>query len=180
MTKGREALQTFHAIKASDLASAFNDAMKRMVIAPGDYVPELTAPEGPSTGGGVQAMQRLRLVPRLAGFPTLVVGHANHAEGKAELRSFEHLAAMHRQRYKRPLALDRTAYEAFLPLAQNFLEALRLQTTVTGPSADLTEEADPESGAASGAGSSKVLLASLIVAVLLVLGAGLWMTLGKH
>ena len=34
---------------------------------------------------------RLRLVPGQAGPPTLVVGHANHAEGKAELRNFAYL-----------------------------------------------------------------------------------------
>jgi len=178
MTKGRQALQTFHAIQASDLASAFNDAMKRTALAPGEYVPELTAPEGPSTGGGVQAMQHLRLVPRMAGFPTLVVGHANHAEGKAELRSYEHLAAIHAHRYKRPLALDREAYDQFLPLAQGFLEALRLETSIAGPPPDLGEPEAP-SEVPGGSGASKVLLASGVAAVLLVLAAGLWMMLGR-
>src|SRR5579872_139174 len=131
----REALRTMHAIKASDLAGAFNEAMQRTVIGPGEYVPELTAPEGQSTAGGKQAMQHLRLVPRLAGFPTLVVGNANHAEGKAELRSYEHLDVVHRQRYKRPVALDRAGYEQFLPIARGLLEALRLVTTIAGPPA---------------------------------------------
>jgi len=180
MTSGRQALQTFHAMQASDLANAFNDALQKTVIAPGEYRVELTAPEGPSTAGGVQAMQHLRLVPRLAGFPTLVVGHANHAEGKAELRSYEHLAAVHRQRFKRPIALDRAAYEAFLQLARNLFEALRLETAIAGPPADLQEEAEQENRAPGASGTSKVLLASLVLAVLLVLGAGMWMALGKN
>ena len=36
---------------------------KKVRIAPGDYAPDLMAPQGPSTAGGVQAMQHLRLVP---------------------------------------------------------------------------------------------------------------------
>jgi hypothetical protein len=165
--KARAALQTFHTIQASDLAAAFNDALKRVRISPGDYSAELTAPEGPSTSGGVQAMQHLRLVPREPGLPTLVVGHANHAEEKAELRTYEHLDAVHRQRFKKPLDLDRTQYDDFLRLAKQLLDVLHLRTTIVGPSLDLEEGASR-----SGTSAWAVALAFLIAVG--VTGLVLW------
>ena len=40
----------------------------------GDYVVELTVPEGPSTAGGKQSLQHLRVVARRKGYPTVVAG----------------------------------------------------------------------------------------------------------
>src|ERR1035438_5530122 len=170
-SKPRAALQTFHALQASELATAFNDALKRVCIQPGDYTAELTAPAGPSTAGGVQAMQHLRLVSSQPGTPTLVVGHANHAEGRAELRTFEHLDAVHRQRFRRPLTIDRTQYDDFVRLAKQLLDALHLQTILTGPPLDL--EMDDDGPSASSAG--RWLLAFLVgVALVAAAGLGMW------
>ncbi len=167
--RGRRAqLQTHHAIQATDLAAAMNDAMKKVRIAPGDYAPELMAPQGPSTAGGVLAMQHLRLVPGQAGEPTLVVGHANHAEGKAELRTFDYVDAVYRQRFRRPLVLDRAAYDAFLALAEQLFVALHLKTTVVGPPAD----SQPTEGSRH---RSSTAIAWVVVVVLAVVGAGAWM-----
>lgn len=135
--RSKASLQTFHALQASDLASAMNEAMKKIRIAPGDYGPELTAPEGPSTGGGVQAMQHLRLVSSDASQPALVVGHANHAAKSAELRTFEYVEAVHRERFQRPPAIERAQYDDFLHFAQTLFTSLHLQTTVVGPPASL-------------------------------------------
>jgi hypothetical protein len=169
VTKPRAALQTYHAIQASDLAAAFNDALKRVRIVPGDYLVELTAPEGPSTAGGVQAMQHIRIVPSQPGHPTLVVGHANHAEGTAELRTYEHLDSVYRQRFRQALAIDRSQYEDFVLLAKHILEALHLRTTLTGPP---PEQATPSS-------PSKWMLLCGFAIVLALVGFGLWRVLGK-
>src|SRR4029077_16820505 len=67
--RSRAPFQTQHALEASDLAAALNESWKKVRIGPGDYVPELMAPQGPSTAGGVQAMQHLRLVSTQAGLP---------------------------------------------------------------------------------------------------------------
>ena len=176
---GRAPLQTFHALQATDLASACNDALKRMRIEPGNYALEMTVPEGPSTAGGVQALQHLRLVPGAAGFPTLVVGHANHADGHAELRTFDHVDAIHRTRFKRPLDLDRARYDECMTLARHVLEALHLQTAVVGPPADIGEP--PESGPRPRQGSAAtavVFLASL--AALAAAAAGIWRFVHPH
>jgi hypothetical protein len=132
-TKDPALLRTQFAIRQQDLAATFNAAMSKTRIGPGDYAPELTAPEGPSTGGGVQALQRLRLVPRAQGFPTLVVGSVNQNDGTAELRSFDHVDVLHRERFKRGVALDRAQYETFVGMAQNFLGVMRLRVSVAGP-----------------------------------------------
>jgi hypothetical protein len=172
---GRASLQTYHAIQASDLAAAMNEALKKVRIAPGDYAPDLMAPQGPSTSGGVQAMQHLRLVPGQPGQPALVVGHANHAEGKAELRTYEYVDALYRQRFHRPLALDRAAYDAFLAFAEQLFRALHLQTTVVGPPVDPTADMAPMPDEH---GLSKATV--VVVAVVLVaLAAGTWAMLGR-
>jgi hypothetical protein len=169
--RSRASLQTFHALQASDLAAAMNDAMKKVRIGPGDYAPELTAPEGQSTAGGVQAMQHLRLVPGQTGQPTLVMGHANHAAGKAELRTYEHLDAIHRRRFKRPLGLDRARYEECLTLAQHVLDGLHLETSIAGPPADLADE--PASGPQK-RGTSKMAVAIMVAVALAAAGLTIW------
>ena len=168
-TKVRAALQTYHAIQATDLAAAFNSALKRVRIVPGDYVAELTAPAGPSTAGGIQAMQHIRLVPGQADHPTLVVGHANHAEEKAELRTYDYIDAVHQQRFRRPLAIDRGQYEEFVRLARQILEALHLKTTVAEAPLDLEAPS-------SDAPWKKWMLAFVLALVAL----GLWRVLGKR
>jgi hypothetical protein len=162
--RGRQ-LKTQFAIQADDLASSMNASMKRMRIAPADYVPELTAPEGVSTGGGKLAMQRLRLVPQRPGFPVLVVGSANMAEGTAELRSFAHADALHRQQFKKPVALDRAQYDQFIEVANGFMIVLRLRTTIAGPPSlpdvDMGQDA-PRSTA--GLSTALVILALVLIA----------------
>src|SRR5262245_23199618 len=86
-------LQTKHAIQASELAEAVNAGLQSLKVMPGSYTPSLTAPAGPSTGGGVQSMQHLRLLPGDASLPQLLVGTANHAQGTAELRSYAYVDA---------------------------------------------------------------------------------------
>jgi hypothetical protein len=173
--KSRASLQTFHALQSSDMANAFNEALKKVRLQPGDYAPELTAPEGPSTGGGVLANQRLRLVSSQPGMPTLVVGSANHAEKHAELRTFEHLDAVHMKRFRRPLVIDRGQYEDFLRLAKPLLDALQLKTTLVGPPLDLDDENTEVRSPSGPSQTGRWLLAFLLGAIVTaVLGLGIW------
>jgi hypothetical protein len=172
--RSRASLQTFHALQASDLAAALNDALKKVRIAPGDYTPELTEPQGPSTVAGVQAMQHLRLVSAQPGLPTLLVGHANRTDGKAELRTFEYIDAIHRERFRQPLNLDREQYDQFLNLAKMVLGALHLQTTVVGPPPDLAADELPLPNKRA---VWKPAIAA--VAALVVLALSAWELLGR-
>src|ERR1700690_3526385 len=99
-------LQTQYSVRATDLAESFRSTIGRLRLGPHGYTPDMTAPEGPSTGGGVQAMQHLRLLPPHPNMPTLVVGHLNQREGTAELRTLEDVDAVHRERFGRGAALD--------------------------------------------------------------------------
>src|SRR4051812_48796568 len=114
MSSPNRNLRTRFAIQALDFSEAFNAGLGTQVLAPGSYKPQMTAPEGQSTGGGVQAMQHIRLVSSSPGVPVLVVGSANQPGGVAELRSFEYVDAVHRERFGNPVALDRHQYDEFL------------------------------------------------------------------
>ncbi len=130
-------LQTQFSVRATDLAESYRSTMGRYRVGPHGYVPDLTAPEGPSTGGGVQAMQHLRLVPPQPNLPTLVVGHVNQPQRQAELRTLEHVDAICRERFKQGAPLDPTQYQQFLQSAHGFLAACGMTVTFAGPPPEL-------------------------------------------
>ena len=125
-------LRTRFAIEANDLADALNAALGTIRLRPAGYKPELTRPEGVSTGGGVQSMQHLRLVPQVEGKRALIVGSANRTAKRAELRSYDQLDAQHREQFDEPVDLDRDDYEQFLAMAASLLLVLRLDTSISG------------------------------------------------
>lgn len=106
--------------KALTLSQAFGGTFARTRLGQKGYAPELTAPDGPSTGGGKQATQPLRLVPDEQGAPVLVVGFANPESRTADLRSFEYVDSQHRQRFGGGIDLTRAQYEGFLAKAKSF------------------------------------------------------------
>ncbi len=61
---------------------------------------ELSTPDGPSTGGGAQALQHIKLVPADGG-PTLVAGSIHLVEHTGELRTLDYLDAEHARRFSR-------------------------------------------------------------------------------
>ncbi len=133
-------LRTKVAQSAAEFAGTFNIAFGRNRLPPADYQPEMMAPEGQSTGGGVAAMQHLRLVPRAegesAGRANLVIGSATAAERIAELRTFEALDEAHRKHFAgEPVMLDRASYSRFLLKLQGFFEAQGFLVTLVEPSA---------------------------------------------
>jgi hypothetical protein len=134
----KRALQTQFSVQAVGLAESFRGTVGRLRVGPNGYTPDLTAPEGPSTGGGVQALQHVRLVPPQASLPTLVVGHANQRDGEAELRTWEHVDAICRERYQQGAPLDASQYELFLQTAQSFFAACNLRVTFRATPPDLT------------------------------------------
>ncbi len=91
-----EPKQTEFAMAAVDFAGLFNSYFEPVEVA--GYRVKLTAPEGPSTGGGVQARQHITLVDE-AGGRTIVMGGCNSNEKKAELRVYDHVAKRFAERY---------------------------------------------------------------------------------
>jgi len=84
------------------------------------YGAELSAPDGPSTAGGKQALQHLKLVP-VDGGAALVIGSANLVEKQAELRSFDHVDEAHRQRFRgAPFPVDLIKYNTLQQAIRKF------------------------------------------------------------
>jgi hypothetical protein len=133
----KRALQTQFSMQATGLAESFRGTVGRLRIGPHGYSPDLTAPEGPSTGGGVQALQHVRLLPPQPTLPTLVVGHANQRDGEAELRTWEHVDAICRDRFRQGAPIDASQYQLFLQSAQSFLSACGLRVTFSATPPEL-------------------------------------------
>jgi hypothetical protein len=132
-----EALRTRVANQAASLAETVNEGFEDFHMGAGDYVVELGVPDGPSTGGGVQALQHLRLVPRRKGYAVVVAGSVNPVLGTAELRTFDHVAMLHEARFRRPLEITAEEWSDFLAKAGVVMNLLRLRTTLAGPPPDL-------------------------------------------
>jgi hypothetical protein len=178
----RRMLQTQFSVQANDFADTFRTTIGRLRVGPYGYAPDVTAPEGPSTGGGVQAMQHLRLVPPQPNLPTIVVGHVNGRDRSAELRTLDHVDAICRERFKQGAPLDPQQYAQFLQQAQGFLAACGMQVIYSGPPPDLLARlAAPTPSMAPQRGSGG-LVAGILIGVLLVAilgGALLWFFLAK-
>jgi hypothetical protein len=174
-------LRTQFTLQARDFASMFNASLGKMRIAPANYVPELTAPEGQSTGGGTQALQRLRLVPQLPNYPTLLVGGVNGKDGTAELRTYDHVDAVHRQRFKRPVPLERAAFEGFLGMASNFFGVMKFRVVMAGPPAVIESSgADIPAVRSGGSNTGVLLLVTLGIGALVIAAVVVWLFVLKR
>jgi hypothetical protein len=132
-----EALRTRVANQAASLAEAVTDGFDEFHMGAGDYIVELSVPEGPSTGGGKQARQSLRLVPRRKGYSIVIAGTVDPVLSTAELRTFEHVAILHELRFQKPLEISGEEYADFLKKADVVLNLARIKGRHVGPSAEL-------------------------------------------
>lgn len=163
-------LRTEIAGTADTLASALNTVLRDVRLAPGDYVPELMPPDEPSTGGGIRALQRVRLVPERASYPTLVIGNVNITTKTGELRGYAVLEAIHRRRFKQPLPLVRADYEALVTRMQALLRALDVVVVVNSDASGL-DDAAPEPTPGSPRRGSAVATGLTLLVVALVAAA---------
>jgi hypothetical protein len=116
--------RTQFTLKALSLADYFKAIMGQQRVS--GYRVVLAAPDGPSTGGGKQALQHISLVPD-AGGATITAGSANQVEKVAEIRTYDHLAQLHAQRFKgKKLPLDRIAYNELCKRMQQFFGEQKL------------------------------------------------------
>ncbi len=138
-------LQTVFAAKATATAVQFNLNFGQKKLEPG-YAVDMTAPDGPSTAGGVQAAQSLRLHSP-DGAPPLVLGKVDTNANTATLRTHAHLARLHAQRSGAPFSLKPDAYEGFVHDATAFF-------TERGIAVQLDEGAPPPAAAPAPAASS--------------------------
>jgi hypothetical protein len=118
--------RTAFAARAATLAEQFQSAVSDIAL--GQHRAEMTAPEA-STGGGVQALQHIRLVPKSGQGRIYVVGNANRIQRVAELRTLTYVDTVSEERWGELSGLDPTAYAAFLTAATECLEMLGCKVT---------------------------------------------------
>jgi len=115
------------AMQATALAGQFNEMFGKVTLPPG-YWTDMTAPDGPSTGGGIQTMQHLRLHAPEGG-PILVMGSLDSGQMKLTVRTFANLQRLGQQR-DFTLGVDKTAYHAFCARVRKLYEALHFVVVV--------------------------------------------------
>ncbi|MBX3259170.1 MAG: hypothetical protein KIS78_06900 [Labilithrix sp.] len=132
-----EALRTQVANQAASLAETVTDGFDGFHMGAGDYRVDLKGPEGPSTGGGAQARQSIRLVPRRQGYAVVVAGTVDPVTSFAEVRTFEHVAVLHELRFRRPLEITADEYTEFLTKLDVVLNLARVRSRRVPPSPEL-------------------------------------------
>jgi len=158
--------RTAFAAHAATLADEFEGALMGHTV--GAHRLEMTAPEG-STGGGVQALQHIRLVPgdeAPPGTRTYVVGNANRATKMAELRPLDYVDQVSLQRFGERTGFDEAQYGACMAEAARFLSTWGLTVTrVAAPPAAGGPKKKP--------GVSRLVLVAIIIWTVAILGVGL-------
>ncbi len=153
-------LRTALAKKFVSLADDVNEAFGDFHIGGGDYVVELTHPQGPSTGGGRQSLQHLRLRPRRPGYPVIVGGSVDGVNKRADLRDFAYVHIVHTLRFESPLDLNEAEWEQFLRKAEVVLKQSEITTRRIPPPRDLLQQASAKK-------ISRPMLAAFIVVTVL-------------
>jgi hypothetical protein len=101
---------TVAALRAVSLAELFEARFEHGLAGPVRFRVELSAPDGPSTVGGKQALQHIKLIPEGGGLAVLI-GSANTTGMVAEIRTYEHIAALYAKRFRgAKLPVDVTHY----------------------------------------------------------------------
>lgn len=159
-------LRTQLARKFVDLADTVTRAFRELTIGAGAWGVELTAPNGMSTGGGKQALQHLRLRPRRPGYAVFVGGTVNQVARSAELRDFDHVAAVHEVRFRKAIRITRQEWEDFLRKAEVVLNAAGIQSMRTPPPRELLEQRRKMVHTSKTAVGALVLVAILVAIVL--------------
>jgi hypothetical protein len=120
---------TVVAAKAVSLAELFIASFAKGLDGPVRFRVEMSAPDGPSTGGGKQALQHIKLVPD-GGGPAIVVGSADTTRGVAEVRTFDHIAALYAQRFHgAPIPVDAGRYNELAQTLSNFFRGMSMEVS---------------------------------------------------
>jgi hypothetical protein len=128
------------------------------------YLPQLAAPDGPSTGGGKQALQHVSLIPE-GGGDTIVIGSANTVEKRTELRSYRHVARTYSQRWRgAQLPFDKESYDELMKQIQAFFSSQSFTVTMLDVAA---ESERPAVRVSNPSRSRSLLLSGLLVAAAL-------------
>jgi hypothetical protein len=164
---------TVFAQQALGLAELFQGAFSGKPVGTAvTYRAELSSPEGPSTGGGTQALQPIKLTPIQTG-TTLVVGHANQVEKTAELRTYEYLVRWQQQRFKGvgELALERAAYDELFARLKTFFAGQGLRVTIVAAPPNAEVAAAPPSTSSN----TMIIAVGVLLGIAVLVGLVFWL-----
>jgi len=117
------------AAQAVGLAELFVASFERGLDGPVHFRVELSAPDGPSTGGGKQALQHIKLIPDGGGM-TVVIGSADTTRAVAEIRTFDHIATLYGQRFRgAPIPVDAGRYNELSKTLATFFRAMNMKVS---------------------------------------------------
>ncbi|MCG5056235.1 MAG: hypothetical protein KA712_25085 [Myxococcales bacterium] len=140
MSSVKHTMFAAQALSQADMFKALLGSV-RLPTSLGDYRPELSAPEGESTGGGKQSVQHIKLLPAQGAGPTLVMGSMDAKVKTAELRSFDGFCQMVDLRFKgagpRPAG---EPYEALVTKIVGFFNSQAVAVTMKGLEAPAAPE----------------------------------------
>lgn len=153
---------TVVAAQAVSFAELFNAAFKEGVAGQVAYRVEITEPAGPSTGGGRQALQHIRLVPADGG-SAIVVGSVNQVSKSAELRTYDHVSDLHAARFQgAQFPIDRPRYVDLLDRLQRFFDTEHFRVVVVDVTPSL---APPRPQPSRSAAPALLLVLALVLAI---------------
>jgi hypothetical protein len=156
--------RTQFALAAVDFVKLFNDTFGNVNLS--GYTPKLTAPEGQSTGGGVQALQHITLSNDAEG-KTFVVGSCDNVTKQAELRVYDHAASRFKQRFNKAFPVSKSAFDQLQTRFKDFLEMQAIRVGLARPPV-----AKPQAPATR-KGKSSAGLWMVIAVLALLIAAGL-------
>lgn len=136
--KKMDPLRTAVAAKGVELSALFFVVFEQLEL-PGTppRKPRLTAPHGPSTGGGKMSRQHISLEPSEGeSGPTVVIGWADPTILRVELRSFDTIVSNYYRRFGMDLDIPKGAYRRFVRKAESFFQEQGftiVEVSETGP-----------------------------------------------
>jgi hypothetical protein len=123
-------LHTAFASQALELADIFKMFVGSAPINGTDgrpFMTQLSTPDGPSTGGGVQHVQHITFSRDGRVF---VVGSIDTKAHQIELRGHEAVSRQHQQRFKAPLNLSAIEYDLFVKRVRAFANSKQMAVLI--------------------------------------------------
>ena len=162
---------TIVAAKAVSLAELFAAHFEKGLDGPVHFRVELSAPDGPSTGGGKQALQHLKIIPDGGGM-AVVIGQADTSRGVAEIRTYEHVAALYGQRFRgAPIPVDVTRYYELGQALATFFRAMNMAVTFAELEGIVSTQPVRAAAAQPAGGRGWLVIAGAVVGLLILAAA---------
>ena len=166
MNKDHGSKYTQVAAKAVSLAELFEARFDKGLDGPVRFRVVMSAPDGPSTAGGKQALQHIRLVPADGGGSAIVIGTADTVRHSAEIRTYEHVAELYAQRFRGArVPLDVPRYRELTQTLAVFFRAMKMTVAF----ADLDGAAPPSMQATTDEGGGRGSAVAIVVGALIAL-----------